>query len=170
MHSKLKGTLGELVVASDLVEKGFPIFKEFGDSSRIDLIALVDKNLIKIQVKCTFSTDNKVAIDTRKSGPNYSFRYEEGDVDIFALYVKDKKSILYISSKQLLQHPSSMTLRFGKSKNSQIKGINNAEDYIDFKKALRDYTQNIPSDNAEDEEIVQTTTIINGSTKVEVVG
>jgi hypothetical protein len=77
MHSKTKGSIGQLTIAADLLSKGYEVFTELGDNSKIDLIAVSkDYDLIKIQVKCLTPVNGSVKLSCIKSGPNYSFRYE----------------------------------------------------------------------------------------------
>lgn len=150
MHSKMKGALGEAVVAADLIRQEYQVFSEMGDLSKIDLIA-VDKgyNLHKIQVKSYTSVNGKVEVFATKSGPNYQFRYEQHQVDVFAVYVLDKKLVLYIAAAELMQQNKSLTIRLEKTKSGQVKGTNSFEKYLDIERALRDYTQDAPPDNAE---------------------
>jgi len=159
MHTKAKGTLGELKIAADLVEKGYGVFTELGDLSKIDLIAVSsDYHLHKIQVKCYNSDNGVVKIYATKSGPNYKFRYENHQIDIFAVYVLDRDTILYISANEVLSCNKLLTVRFDEVKNSQTKGVHYFGKYLDIKKALRGHTQDTPPDNAEGDEMVQTTT------------
>ena len=53
LHKKNKGSIGELKVAADLITKGFSVFTELGDNSKVDLIAIENSTYktYKIQVK-----------------------------------------------------------------------------------------------------------------------
>ena len=51
MHTKSKGNIGEARATVELMRLGLPVFRELGDSAKIDLITIVDKRLITIQVK-----------------------------------------------------------------------------------------------------------------------
>ena len=88
LHAKIKGNIGEAIIAADLMKLGYSVFTEMGDNSRIDLIAAKDNDLIKIQVKSRKSNDvGAVEISNRKAGPNYRYKYQPDDVDVFAIYV-----------------------------------------------------------------------------------
>lgn len=139
MHSKMKGSIGELVVATDLLNKGFCVFSELGDLSRIDLIAETSTELLRIQVKAATSKNGKIEVDSFKSGPGYSFKYKEKDVDIFAIYCLDTKQLAYISSRELCNCKSTLTLRIELPKNNQTKGVNLFSNFT-WERALRDYT------------------------------
>jgi hypothetical protein len=139
MHNKNKGTLGELAVAKDLSCKGYGVFKEFGDLSKIDLIAEKDGKLIRIQVKCRTVYRGAVEVDTRKSGPGgYSYRYDKNQVDVFAVYVPSEDKIAYINAANLLDnYKTTMTLRIYPVKNGQKKGVNIFSEFSNFEEALR---------------------------------
>lgn len=158
LHAKEKGALGESKVVSDLISKGYPCFTEFGDNSKVDIIALVNNQPVKIQVKSHKSTDGKVLIDSRKAGPGYRFRYELGMVDVFALYVYDRDEILYLSCEEILSNSTMTTIRLDPPKNNQRKNVNNADDFRDFERVLRDYEPNTPTHKVAGDDIVQTTT------------
>lgn len=129
LHSKAKGAVGEMKVAAELISRGFHVFTELGDLSRIDLIAERDKKLIKIQVKAYNSKNGVINLYSKKSGPNYSFNYENDEVDIFAVYVLDRDTIFYVPSNELCEYSSSMNIRLEPAKNGQKKGVKLVEDY-----------------------------------------
>jgi hypothetical protein len=137
LHTKEKGLLGELLVASDLISKGFSVFSEFGDNSKIDLIAVdKDYNCFKIQVKSFEARDNKVVVKNTKSGPNYFFKYSKKHFDICAVYVPNYNIILYISAKELLEMNVSLTIRMIATKNNQKTNINYYEKYLCIQDAI----------------------------------
>lgn len=140
LHSKIKGAYGESKIVGDLISHGYAVFKEFGDNSKVDLIAMVGFTPIKIQVKCFSSKNGAVHVDGEKSGPGYKFRYNPEDIDIFAVYVYDRDQIIYISSKRVLEGKRGFSIRFDQPKNNQSTGVNWYVDYLLFQDALRDYT------------------------------
>lgn len=150
--------IGEFAVAKELAKQNFSIFREIGDLSKIDLIAEKDSFLIKIQVKAITEKNGVIEVDRRKNGPNYSFKYEKDMVDVFAVYIINHDEIFFISAKELCAAKSTLVFRWTKPKNNQSKKIRYWFDYIELERALRDYTPNIQTDIAVDDEIVQTTT------------
>jgi|APSaa5957512576_1039674.scaffolds.fasta_scaffold07231_2 hypothetical protein len=160
LHSKEKGALGELVIMKDLLSRGYPVFIEYGDNSRVDLIALVGQRPVKIQVKARKAHKDLVTIDTKKSGPNYSYIYDDGDIDIFALYAFEEDKIAYINSKYLLSKGKRKTMSFRTipTKNNQEKNVHYMDNYRSFEEALRGHTLPTVTGNADGEEMVQTTT------------
>lgn len=157
LHKKQLGNLGELKVASDLINQGYYVFKELGDICKCDLIVLnQDYAPIKVQVKAFNTVKGAISIKSSKDGPNYHFDYEQKHADIYAVFVPDKEIILYISNKELLKY-NTLTIRIDKAKNNQQK-VNKAENYLNFERALRDCTRDILPDSAEDNDTVQPTT------------
>lgn len=158
LHTKQSGNLGELIIAADLTRQGYFVFTELGDICKSDLIALDNDYVpIKIQVKCLSTKNGAIQIKSSKSGPNYHFKYESKHADVYAIYVQDKNTILYISNTELLEYKT-LTIRIENTKNKQTKKINKSENYSDFKRVLRDYTRTIPLTKVKDDDIVQPTT------------
>jgi len=159
MHSKEKGNLGELVAMKHLLSCGYPVFTEFGDNSKVDLIALVDNEPVKIQVKTRTSESGKVQIDSRKSGPNYKFRYSLDHVDVFAIYVIDRDVLFFVNAKELLSNRTWTTYRLDPTKNGQKYKVLWVKDRMSFEEALRGHTCDTQTGKAVGEEMVQTTTV-----------
>lgn len=161
MHRKDLGTIGELTVARHLLEQGYSVFTEQGDNSKVDLIALIDNVPIKIQVKTCFSSNGKVLLYLKKNAKGYDYQYTTDDCDVFALYVKDLDNIGYISSKEALTYNSMVSFRTDDTQTQHNQySVRKFIDYVDIRKALRDYTPLTLTSNIEGEEIVQTTTTL----------
>lgn len=140
LHSKQLGNIGELSVAADLAKKGYSIFKELGDYSKIDLIAEKDNKLVKVQVKSSSYEDREtILLPLKKRGPNgYTHVYSVEEVDIFALYIRDTGEIIYIASSEALSTSSTfVTFRKSIPLNNQSSKVRMVENYLDFEKAIR---------------------------------
>lgn len=138
LHRKQLGNLGETSVAADLIRQGYYVFTELGDICKADLIVLdEDYRPIKIQVKTLTLQNGSFALKSCKTGPNYRFKYKQKHADIYAVYVHERDLIVYVSAKDVLQHQT-LTIRVDPTKNQQYTGVNWAQDYTDFKRALRD--------------------------------
>ena len=139
LHKKQLGNLGEMTIAADLISKGYEVFTELGDNSKVDLIALdEDFKPWKIQVKCLSVKNNVVTLNRTKSGPNYRFRYQRKHADIYAVYIYELDMICYVPATLLMQNSKSLTIRTNQTENNQQSGINLASDFSSFEKALRD--------------------------------
>jgi len=134
MHSKAKGNIGEMAVTKDLMLKGYAVFYELGDLSKVDLIAEKDSKLIKIQVKTKWKTDDgKISADLRSSGPGYEYRYNNSDIDIIACYAADRDIVLYVPVSDIVASGlRAFTIRPEKTKNNQTKGIRLYENYLNL--------------------------------------
>lgn len=156
MHSKQKGSIGEITTVKYLLESGFSVFGEFGDLSKVDLIALKADKLYRIQCKAISTRDNKINLDSRKCGPNYSFKYNPTEIDIFAVYVLDLDVLFFVSSKELCAQ-TTLTFRSVPLKNGHKNGVKLIKDYT-LDRCLRDCTHCAPLVNTKGEDTVQTTT------------
>jgi uncharacterized pyridoxamine 5'-phosphate oxidase family protein len=140
-NPNIKGTLGEAAVCKELLRLGYSVFLEFGNHSKVDLIVL-DENFdaFKVQTKAVQTFDECVCIYSVKTclNPKYNSIYTIKQVDVFAVYVIDKDLVFYVSAKEILQNGKSSKFRFSSSKNGQNKYVRYVDDYMDFKKALRD--------------------------------
>ena len=94
------------------------------------MIAEKDGKLIKIQSKAITPTDGKLVVPLKKSGPNYSFIYEQGIFDYFAAVDLEDKKVYLIPDTVLANHNSSFILRKTPSKNNQTKNVNDAADFL----------------------------------------
>lgn len=131
MNKKGFGAMGEAAVTKYFLERNYNVFKEFGDNSRIDLIAEKDGKLVRVQVKTTQSEKGVVKIDLQKSGPNgYKYQYTASDIDVFAIYVSDRDVTLFlpVSSSSQRNH----NIRFEETKGPCGMKVRYAGDYLDF--------------------------------------
>ena len=103
------GTAGEYLVCADLILKGYNAYLS-SQGLPYDILADVDGELIKIQVK---TTRKERAIPQRKKyTPAYLFyikrcgkkgvkEYGENDFDVMALVALDIKRVAYVRKKQV---------------------------------------------------------------------
>jgi len=140
MHTKAKGNVGELAVAKDLTLKGYSVFVELGDLSKIDLIAIKEEKLTRIQVKTVWdSSDGAISISSRSSGPGYTYNYTSRDIDIMALYIADRDDIIYVNITDIdgsFEEKRGRVLRYTPPKNNQVKGVVMVEDYKKLNESL----------------------------------
>lgn len=156
-----KGTLGEIAVCKDLAGKGFSVFVQLGNHSEVDLIVLdTDFRPIRIQVKATESSNGIVSVYSTKNclNPKYNSIYEVRQLDFFAIYVVDQDLVFYVSAEEVLSNRKISKFRLTETANGQKKNVRYVSDYLDFWKALRDYTPHTQTACDVGDEIVQTTT------------
>lgn len=136
-HPKMKGNLGEAKVAAELIGRGYPVFMEFGDLSRVDMIVEAKPGwMVRVQVKCYRSKRGVVVVDRRKSGPGYQFDYQIEDVDLFVVYVYDRDALLYIPASVICSARRQTTFRLDPPRNGQ-EVVRAASEFQDFEEALR---------------------------------
>lgn len=139
LHTKVKGNIGEIAVAKDLMLQGFEVFTELGDLSKTDLIIQKNNTLLRVQVKFINSKKGKVTISRKKSGPDYSFLYKESDFDLMAIYNPQLDKVAYITSRDLCQNKQGLTLRLDRPLNNQ-----NCKMFVEatLEQALTSYLEN----------------------------
>lgn len=131
-----KGDLGEMAVALEIMKQGFQVFKPLGNGTRIDFIVMAER-FLKVQVKYCSSNGETAKLELRKTtlNPKYNYTYNKDDVDIFALYVADRETVLFITSEEVFSgksKPSMVSFRFSPAKNNQVKGTKMSKDYLTF--------------------------------------
>jgi len=113
------GKAGEYLVCADLIMKGFVAFPS-EQGLPFDVVAEINGKLVKIQVKTTRTT--RSIPQRRKNVLGYIFsvkvcgkhnrqRYQNGDVDIFALVALDIREIAYLHKSEVketmvFRHPN----------------------------------------------------------------
>lgn len=139
MHTKQTGNVAELSVAAEIAKQGYPVFKEYGDLSRIDIITVIENKTYKIQVKHGISMPDvagAVFFSLKKSGPNgYNFSYDKDVVDLFAVYIAEINKVCFIPWKTI-SSTHTVNIRYLKSKNNQKSSVKWYEDYLDIKQVL----------------------------------
>lgn len=161
-----RGTLGEIAVCKELIKLGYSVFVEFGSHSKVDLIVLDEEFCAyKIQIKATKSKNNIVGVYSIKNclNPKYNSIYTTKQVDIFAVYVCDLYLVFYVTAKELLKNGKISKFRLSESKNGQKKFVRYVQDYLNFRKALRDCTPHAQTVLAVGDETVQTTTLLSAA-------
>ena len=133
MHRKDMGKWGESKVVTAALDRGCPVFLDYGDNSRTDMI--IEDNtggLHKIQVKTVSREKGASKLLLYKNGPGYRFKYESGMVDYFALVDYKTGNVAWIQGTPELYKLQQVTLRHERTKNNQIKNIRWFNDYIGF--------------------------------------
>lgn len=130
-NSRAVGNIGESIAISEFVKRGIPVFTPFGQNSPVDMLVYINKKFIKIQVKTTEEIKRgKMIFDIcRTNGfTGENKKYTEDEVDYFFLYCVENDFKGLISFEELNPRYT-LCIRCDKTKNGQVKGINNAENY-----------------------------------------
>jgi hypothetical protein len=127
--TKQTGTVGELAVAQKLISCGFQVFFSFGDYSVVDLIALKNNRIVKIQIKTvTDSSDGVVGVIAGKTRGKKNIKYAEGDFDVLVVYVIDRNAVAFIPFAEF-NGGRNLSLRFEPPANGQHVGVHYFNDY-----------------------------------------
>lgn len=103
------GRAGEHLVASDLLAHGFQCFMCDGKDT-YDVVADIGGRLIKIQVKTAGKHTNLpqrkklmrvYQYNARRHGKNGRFAYADGDADLAAYVMLDRKAVAYLPGDEL---------------------------------------------------------------------
>ncbi len=131
LNAKQKGNLTELQVITYLYSLGYHCSLPYGENSRYDLIADIDGQLIRIQVKtASLKNNNPNAIEfscrsTRiNSTGTLNTRYDKNQIDYFATFWDNQCYLIPVEECSV-----SKTLRFCYPITGQKKGITLAEEY-----------------------------------------
>jgi hypothetical protein len=133
---KQKGDLAELKVAADLVDRDCQISFPFGEDCDYDLIADLDGQIHRVQVKYTESNGEVISIRCRShSLTNGKIRrtkhYTAKTIDWIAVYDRTSDRCYYFPASQLGAGKSVLHLRLAPARNGQRIGIRKASDYTD---------------------------------------
>lgn len=132
------GKAGEYLVCADLILKGFVAFPS-EQGLPYDVLMQNGNKLFRIQVKSTTSPrtviqrakESKAYIfNVKRHGKNNKTRYENKEVDMFALVCLDTKKVGYLLNEEM---PNTLNLRVDSMRGSYYdeKGISN---HIEVKK------------------------------------
>jgi len=130
MHSKLKGDIGELIVAAELLQRGWHIAFPYGENLKYDLIVEKDNLIQRIQVKAVFPRNGTLRINCRSSNNWSVVSYEVKDFECLAAVDLSTKKVYFIPSKKMKRNM--VTLRLTEPLNTQNKKINFAKNFIKF--------------------------------------
>lgn len=89
------GAIAEALVAIDLTEKGYQVFKAFSPTCYCDLIAtnLATKTKLEIEVRTGSRT-----ITGRLQFPKPLSKYNKGNVNIYAVVERNTREIIYLNN------------------------------------------------------------------------
>lgn len=110
------GKAGEFLVGADLILKGFDV-SQAGETLPYDLLLDTGARVLKVQVKTTEGPkitnqwrgkSEAYVFSVKRKGAYGNKRYEDNEVDIFALVALDTKQIGYITNREM---PTTINIR-----------------------------------------------------------
>ena len=131
---KMKGDLAELMVATDLLRRGYKIAFPYGEDWDYDLIVDRKGTLEKVQVKYTESDGVVVTVRCRSHSltngkVKQTKRYTAAMIDWLAVYDAGTERCFYIPADELGAGRNLLHLRLRPTRNHQRVGVRFAEDY-----------------------------------------
>jgi hypothetical protein len=136
LNLKGKGDLAELMVAADLLRRGFKIAFPYGEDCDFDLVLVRPERLERVQVK--FAQSDGAVINVRcfsHSLTNGKIRrtkhYTAETIDLLAVYDRTSACCYYIPARELGSGRSHISLRLTPAKNRQRVGVRPARSYLD---------------------------------------
>lgn len=133
---KQKGDLAELMVASDLLQRGYKIAIPYGEDWDYDLIFERDGTLERVQVKHATSDGRRILVRcTSHSLTNGKIKrtkhYTSATIDWIAVYDATTARCYYLPASELADGRRELTLRVAPPRNRQRLKIRYAVDYLD---------------------------------------
>ena len=118
MNNKNIGDIGEVVVLSEFVKRGIPVFLPYGENTKVDLIAIFNEKPQRIQVKTCSVIQNNGSYtinlqnsSLRANGKIITSKCCEKDIDFFALYCLGRPEPLLFSVNELI-NKKNITIRY----------------------------------------------------------
>lgn len=135
------GQKSEAQILALFLKNNMKVLLPFGDNERYDLVVEEKGDFIRVQCKTGRFTDANTFL-FKPCSTNWNTKKSKtytGDIDIFAVYVRELDSV-YVFSIKGIPNTSSCQIRLTKTKSGRIKGVRLAENYL-FQpgKSLRDY-------------------------------
>lgn len=142
------GKAGEYLVCADLILKGFIAFPS-EQGLPYDVLLDTGKKLLKVQVKTTekarFVQQREIKIPAyifsiKRSGKNGKTRYEENEIDLFALVCLDTMEIGYLTNKEM---PTTINIRVDSLKGTYYdeKGIQDYNNIKQLNKTIKNQSE-----------------------------
>lgn len=130
--TKEKGDLGEAIILSDILRRGYKVALPIGEDWDYDLIVLRNDSLQRVQCKYTESSKEVINVVCRSCNNWVNKKYKQSEVDWMACYDKNTDKCYYIPSRLLGEGRSGISLRIDPPKNNQIKKVLYAKDFLQF--------------------------------------
>lgn len=130
--ARLKGTIGELMIMTDILMRGYDVALPYTEGSRYDLI--VERNGKFERIQCKYTTSNGELLEVRcySQTPLKRSPYTKKDIDWIAVYDKTTNCCYYVPSKMFKDGRRGIYLRLTPTINKQEKDIHWAKDFLRF--------------------------------------
>jgi hypothetical protein len=127
-----KGAIAEAAIAAAAVKLDVPVLKPIFEDRRYDLVFESDHGLLRIQCKWARCRDDVILVTARTcrrvAGGFKRTTYSPDEIDAVAAYCPDVECC-YLMPVHDIPASGTMSLRLGRAKNNQLKGLNSAVEY-----------------------------------------
>jgi len=133
---KQRGDLAELMIACDLLRRGYKLAFPYGEDSDYDLVMEREGKLERVQVKQTESNGAVITVkccshSLTNGRVRETKRYTAATIDWLAAYDRTTDRCYYIPASELGDGRRELLLRVAPAKNNQRARIRLAEDYLE---------------------------------------
>jgi hypothetical protein len=136
LSRKAKGDLAEMMVASDLLQRGHRVAIPYGEDCDFDLVLVRGNRLERVQVK--YAQSDGAVINVKcfsHSLTNGKIRktkhYTATTIDLLAVYDATSSRCYYIPARELGAGRSHICLRLKPARNGQRAGTRPAKEYLE---------------------------------------
>ena len=134
---KAKGDLAEVMIAADLIRRGYKIAIPYGEDWDFDLILCRNERLERVQCKYTCSDGAVITVRTRShsltNGKVRSVkRYTAAMIEWLAVYDATTERCYYVPAVELGEGMNMMTLRLTPARNNQRRRVHSAAAYLEI--------------------------------------
>lgn len=84
------GAISELEISSDLMKKGYSIFRSLSPSCFCDIVAIKNEKILKIEIRTGYMTNKEKIFFPRK---------KHGEIDLFGIYERNLNKCFYFDKK-----------------------------------------------------------------------
>ena len=116
MNVNQKGSIGLIEVIRDLSKKGFECFTPIHDYSAVDLIAMRDYKMYRLQVKYREEFRNAIEVHFRSMVNGKSVDIDLSAIDGWAIYCPGVDSVVYVSKSDVDLTKGSFSFRLSEGK------------------------------------------------------
>jgi hypothetical protein len=134
---KAKGDLAEVMIAADLIRRGYKVAIPYGEDWDFDLIVCRKERLERVQ--CKYTTSNGIVITVRARSHSLTNgkirsikRYTAATIDWLAVYDVTTERCYYVPATELGDGMDMLNLRLVAARNNQRRRIRFASSYLEI--------------------------------------
>ena len=134
---KAKGDLAEIMIAADLIRRGYKVAIPYGEDWDFDLIVCRKERLERVQ--CKYTTSNGIVITVRARSHSLTNgkirsikRYTAATIDWLAVYDVTTERCYYVPATELGDGMNTLHLRLVAARNNQRRRIRFASSYLEI--------------------------------------